>query len=233
MPSSQDPARYWSWQRAGTAGSSVAGRVYAAVSTEIVSGELPAGTMVTEGEIAGRLGVSRTPVREAFLLLESQGLLRLFPKKGALVTAMDAAETEHLLQVRLMLESAAVDLPAVPQDSRGQARQAAAADLHRLLARQHKASEQADPLAFAQADHLFHARVVASSGNPLIDDFYAQLGPRLARLSCRVVRQHAADLGRLMAEHTRLLELFTAADTGGYAELLHRHVYRPGPSLTD
>jgi DNA-binding GntR family transcriptional regulator len=230
MPAADDSSRYWSWQPAGAAGSSAAGRVYAAISTEIVSGELPAGSLITEGEVAERLGVSRTPVREAFLLLESQGLLRLFPKKGALVTAVEAAETEHLLQVRLMLESQAVRLGSVPEPERAEAREAAVADLRRILTRQQDASEQADPLAFAQADHLFHARVVASSGNPLIDDFYARLGPRLARLCCRVVRQHAAGLHQLIAEHARLLDLFAAADTGGYEELLRRHVHRTGPA---
>ncbi len=179
---------------------------------------MPGGTLVTEGEVAARFKVSRTPVREAFLLLESQGLLRLFPKKGALVTTPNATETAHLLTARIMLESRAVELQA-----RG-GQPAAGDDLAALLDVQRDAAARSDVPAFARADHQFHARVVAGSGNPIIDDFYAQLGPRLARLTCLTVQANTAALLRFVDEHARLAALLAAGDAAGYESLLRRHV---------
>jgi DNA-binding GntR family transcriptional regulator len=196
--------------------------VYGSVSADIVDGTLPGGSLITEGEIAERFKVSRTPVREAFLLLESQGLLRLFPKKGAVVTTPNPVETAQLLQVRIMLESRAVELQATAAPGGG--RPDVSADLARLLEIQRDAAARADIPAFARADHHFHARVVAGSGNPIIDDFYAQLGPRLARLTCLTVRANTAELRRFVDEHTQLAALLAAADHHGYEALLQRHV---------
>lgn len=196
--------------------------VYGSVSADIVDGTLPGGSLITEGEIAERFKVSRTPVREAFLLLESQGLLRLFPKKGAVVTTPNPVETAQLLQVRIMLESRAVELQATAAPGGG--RPDVSADLARLLEIQRDAAARADIPAFARADHHFHARVVAGSGNPIIDDFYAQLGPRLARLTCLTVRANTAELRRFVDEHTQLAALLASADHHGYEALLQRHV---------
>ncbi|WP_181419814.1 GntR family transcriptional regulator [Arthrobacter psychrolactophilus] len=220
-------SRHWSWHPEPVQASTAVERVYASVSADIVGGTLPGGTLITEGEVAERFDVSRTPVREAFLLMESQGLLRLFPKKGAVVTSHTPEETAHLLQVRIMLESRAVELQTAGREqttSGASGEQRIAADLAALIAVQRAAAEQDDLPAFARADHQFHARIVAGSGNPIIDDFYAQLGPRLARLTCLTARTNTADLQRFMDDHARLAELLASADPRGYEELLRRHV---------
>ena len=218
MASTPHFSRYWSWHPDPTSAKTAVERVYGSVSADIVDGSLAGGTLVTEGEMAERFDVSRTPVREAFLLLESQGLLRLFPKKGAVVTTPNPAETAQLLQARIMLESRAVELQT------GEGPSAASADLAALLEIQRDAAARLDVPAFARADHQFHARVVACSGNPIIDGFYAQLGPRLARLTCLTVRANTAELQRFVAEHARLASLLAAADHRGYEALLQRHV---------
>ena len=56
------------------------------VKQQILGGGYPGGALISEGEVSAAVGVSRTPVREAFLRLEVEGLLRLYPKRGALVT---------------------------------------------------------------------------------------------------------------------------------------------------
>ena len=55
------------------------------VKTQVLTGAFPGGELISEGEVATALGMSRTPVREAFLRLEAEGLLRLYPQRGALV----------------------------------------------------------------------------------------------------------------------------------------------------
>ena len=71
---------------------------YQHTKRHILTGGLPAGTMLSEGEIAGQLGLSRTPVREAFLRLETEGWLRLYPKRGALVVPVAPGEAEAVVE---------------------------------------------------------------------------------------------------------------------------------------
>ena len=67
-------------------------------------GSVPARELISEGEVATALGMSRTPVREAFLRLEAEGLLRLYPQRGALVVPVSPAEAHAVIEARLLLE---------------------------------------------------------------------------------------------------------------------------------
>mgnify|MGYP000529442220 FL=1 len=74
------------------------------VKERILDGTYVGGALLSEGEIAAELGVSRTPVREAFLLLEAGGLMRLYPKRGALVVAVSPDEVRDVMETRLLVE---------------------------------------------------------------------------------------------------------------------------------
>src|ERR1700709_180207 len=85
-----------------------ADRAYQAVLDAIAAGSAPAGTLLTEGEVAEAIGMSRTPVREAFLRLSTEGLLELYPKRGAVVTAPSQEELHPRPQGGSSCERAAV-----------------------------------------------------------------------------------------------------------------------------
>ncbi|MEU1025894.1 GntR family transcriptional regulator, partial [Streptomyces sp. NPDC005904] len=85
-----------------------ADRVYAHVKRAVLERRYEGGTLLTEGELAEAVGVSRTPVREALLKLEVEGLLRLYPKKGALVLPVSAQEIADVVETRLLVETHAV-----------------------------------------------------------------------------------------------------------------------------
>ena len=201
-------------------GASAVERAYTHVADLIISGSLPASSFLTEGDIAGALSLSRTPVREAFLALEARGLIRLFPKKGAVVTALDDAETAELLQVRIMLETTAVRLLSEREGGTG----AVDADLADLIGIQADAAASGDLLTFARADHRFHARIVDENRNRVIDGFYAQLGPSLERLTHRVASRDPRNLERLLAEHRLLAGHVSSGDTAAYDRALRQHV---------
>src|ERR1700747_518233 len=74
------------------------------VKTRVLAGEFAGGELISEGEVAGALGMSRTPVREAFLRLEAEGLLRLYPQRGALVVPVSSEEARAVIEARLVLE---------------------------------------------------------------------------------------------------------------------------------
>jgi len=202
------------------AGASAVERAYTHVADLIISGALPASSFLTEGEIAAALALSRTPVREAFLALEARGLIRLFPKKGAVVTALDEAETAELLQVRIMLETTAVRLLSERQGGTAQVD----TDLAALIGIQADAAASGDLLTFARADHRFHSRIVDENRNRVIDGFYAQLGPSLERLTHRVASRDPRNLERLLAEHRILAGHVSSGDTTAYDRALREHV---------
>src|SRR5579875_3675865 len=77
---------------------------YRFAKDRLLDGRFPAGQLLSENEIARELGISRTPVREAFLLLEAEGLLELYPRRGALVTPISPTEADDLLEARMLTE---------------------------------------------------------------------------------------------------------------------------------
>ena len=84
-------------------------RAYRHVKERVLNGKLPGGELISEGEIAEALGMSRTPVRAAFAQLESEGLLRLYPKRGALVVPVSAQELEDVIETRWVIERYAIE----------------------------------------------------------------------------------------------------------------------------
>ncbi len=75
------------------------------VKSQVLTGAFPGGELISEGEVASALGMSRTPVREAFLRLEAEGLLRLYPQRGALVVPVSSEEARAVIEARLLLEA--------------------------------------------------------------------------------------------------------------------------------
>src|ERR1700738_2173034 len=89
------------------AGLPLRARIHARLRTAILSGELAPGTPVIEAELAGRLGASRTPVREALRRLEAEGLLEPRGLRGSVVRALRSDEVECVFEIREALESLA------------------------------------------------------------------------------------------------------------------------------
>src|ERR1700750_2943028 len=91
-------------------------RVYSHVQEAVLDRSYEGGTLLTEGELAEAVGVSRTPVREALLRLEVEGLIRLYPKKGALVLPVSAQEIADGVETRQLVEEHAARkaVPAPP-----------------------------------------------------------------------------------------------------------------------
>src|SRR4051812_21749176 len=88
-----------------SAPSSAADHAYEYVRTAILSRRFEDNELLAEGRIAQEIGVSRTPVREALLRLESEGMVRLLPKRGALVLPVSAQEWRDVLATRELVET--------------------------------------------------------------------------------------------------------------------------------
>src|ERR1700759_2388318 len=124
---------------------SASDRAYRHVKEQILDGVLPGGELISEGEVAEALGMSRTPVRAAFTQLESEGLLRVYPKRGALVVPVPAAETSAVIETRWVIERYAVEQAiGEPGDVAGE------------LCRVADTGEGLAGAAFVEADRAFH-----------------------------------------------------------------------------
>jgi DNA-binding GntR family transcriptional regulator len=199
-------------------GRSVADRIASDIGDRIVQGAIPPGTVLTEAEVAARHGASRTPAREALLRLAGWGLVRLMPKKGAIVTIPTSTERRDLLAVRAMLERNAVE-GVVADEAR---RTRLLRELGELLDEQGRRVDA--PPEFAALDYAFHLRIVRDDGNAVVAEVARSLAPRLLRLTHRAVAANAGRLDRFHAEHVELASAIERRDPAGYARLVAAHL---------
>ncbi|MFI1970016.1 GntR family transcriptional regulator [Streptomyces cinnamoneus] len=200
-----------------TARPPAAERVYAHVKDAVLHRRYEGGTLLTEGDLAEAVGVSRTPVREALLRLEGEGLLRLYPKKGALVLAVSAQEIADVVETRLLVEkhAAAKAVPAPP---------GLLARLGELVEDMRRQAEAGDLAAVSRSDRAFHAEIVRSAGNQILANLYEQLRDRQLRMGVAVMHAHPDRIAKNIAEHTDILQALRAGDAEAAVEVVDRHV---------
>ncbi|MDX2295223.1 MULTISPECIES: GntR family transcriptional regulator [Streptomyces] len=196
-------------------------RVYSHVKRAVLDRRYEGGTLLTEGELAQAVGVSRTPVREALLKLEMEGLLKLYPKKGALVLAVSAQEIADVVETRLLVEEFAVRkaVPAPP---------ALLTRLEELLEEQQRQAGEGDLGEVAVTDRCFHAEIVRHAGNQILARLYDQLRDRQLRMGVAVMQAHPDRVAQNIAEHAEILDRLRAGDAEGAAAAVRRHLGRVG-----
>jgi DNA-binding GntR family transcriptional regulator len=194
---------------------------YAHVKDALLSGRLPAGEMLSEGDVAAELGISRTPVREAFLRLAAEGWLRLFPRRGALVVPVAPGEAEAVVDARLLLEGHAVEVAVATPATR----EALVAGLRALLDRQRAAVRAGDLDAYAEHDSAFHLALVAAGGNPVLTEFAATLRERQRRMIALSVGAAGERAPGFVAEHEALVAAVEAGDAAGFRTALRAHLH--------
>ncbi|MEU1073139.1 MULTISPECIES: GntR family transcriptional regulator [unclassified Streptomyces] len=194
-----------------------ADRVYMHVKQAVLERRYEGGTLLTEGELAEAVGVSRTPVREALLKLEVEGLIRLYPKKGALVLAVSAQETADVVETRLLVEEFAVRR-AVPAPARLIAR------LEELLAEQKENAAAGDLAAVAVTDRCFHAEIVRNAGNEILSRLYDQMRDRQLRMGVAVMHAQPDRIAKNITEHQEMLDAIRAGDAERAAHCVRQHL---------
>ncbi len=142
----------------------------------IFDGELAAGSDHLESELAGRLGMSRTPVREATLMLAQQGLLEVRPRKGVRISTLSLTDMEEIYAVLTELESLAAEEAAMKHYSK-----ADLADLKASIEAMDKALSDEDRDAWAEADDAFHTELVRLGGNSRVQNIVSMMANQVRR----------------------------------------------------
>jgi DNA-binding GntR family transcriptional regulator len=192
-------------------------RAYAHTKARILDGTFPAGELLTEGTVAEAVGVSRTPVREAFLRLESESLLRLYPKRGALVVPVSAQEIDDVVEARELIERFAIEVVI----ERGRHAELGAA-LRASV--QHQEDLLRSAKRFTSADRDFHGQLVAATGNQVLVDLYGALRDRQLRMGISALKQDPGRAEQILEEHRRLADALSAGDRAAAVECITDHL---------
>jgi DNA-binding GntR family transcriptional regulator len=185
--------------------------VLEAIKRAILAGELAPGQPLVETDLAGRLGVSKTPVREALKTLAGAGLVTMSPYKGAVVRSITADEARHLYDLRILLEPEALRRTLANNPDWTVARLA--------LDRAAAAPDQAER---SLANRDFHRELYGGCGNPMLVRILEDLRDQTALVSAAAWR-HGDNWESEAAEHREILD---AAERAGKEapELLMAHI---------
>ncbi|MBI3974277.1 MAG: GntR family transcriptional regulator [Chloroflexi bacterium] len=212
-PSLSTTSRTFLWQDAA-----------AAVRRAIVAGDLRPGDRVSEAQLAGQLGVSRMPVRDAIRVLVQEGLLE--QQHGAtIVAAGSALDLHQLYDARLLLESHAIRLAA------GRVPPAAEEELRRAIADMHAAAAAQDLTAFQAADLAVHQRLFGAAGHRWLRALWTTLAPTIAA-AMAIADELAVEVRPMSAGaawHEALLEEVLDGDAAAAIARLDRRL-RDAPS---
>ena len=198
---------------------------YLRLKDEILQNRMPPGFQAPEPEIALRLGISRTPVREALIRLESEGLVRLIPRHGALVLPVAADDMREIYEILTALEPEAAASLARKQPDR------ASLDALEAATRAMEAALRDNDLdAWAEADDRFHRTLLMLHANNRMTNFVSSLFDQVhrARMTTLRLRKPPEQSTR---EHREILEHILAGDAEKARKSFRAHRERAAAEL--
>jgi DNA-binding GntR family transcriptional regulator len=203
---------------------SFADRAYYAIRELIVTLELPPGAVVREPELTERLGIGRTPVREALRRLAQERLVEVFPRRGMFVTKVDVRDLARLCEVRLVLEPRAAELAA---------ERATKADLDEIaeLLTELAARKRRDDRTLIDLDQRIHRTIYRATHNHFLEEtleWYYAHALRIWMLGLAKTGLKAA-----VHEHADLLGAILRGNGPRAADLMRRHVERFEDEMRD
>ncbi|SNS77769.1 GntR family transcriptional regulator [Antarctobacter heliothermus] len=187
---------------------------YQRLLDEIREGRLMPGERLRETELAERLGVSRTPVREAIRQLEADGLVAHVPRIGASVRKLDYAEVMELYEMRAVLEGTAARLAA---------RAASDVELQELETLNQQLARAGTGPEASRLNRIFHATLLDAAKNRFLSRSMLSLQRALLILGPSQLNE-STRADEAVEEHRRLLDVLVARDGGGAEAAMRAHI---------
>jgi DNA-binding GntR family transcriptional regulator len=192
----------------------------------ITRGELTPGQRLNERVLTERFGISRTPLREAFKVLSSEGLVKLLPNRGAIVTTLTRADAEDMFQVMAVLEALGGELAcrrASDQDI---------AEIEALHGQMRAYFDRGDLADYFELNQRIHQKIIDCAGNLELTDAYRRIAARIRRA------RYMANLSRprwreAMDEHEQILSALVARDSERLKALLALHLQNKSEVIQD
>lgn len=198
-------------------------KILETIRDAILKGSLKPGERVSEPDLAERFGISRTPIREAFRQLESEGYLQVIPRKGAVVASLTERDVEEFYAIKIILEGFAARMAAEQLSDKDIER------LETINERLQKLADEGDVKNFFKVHDEFHEVFIKASGNEKLLELINQLVMKFKRLRLASLSQP----GRMdisVKEHEQLIDAFKKHDGHG-ADSLVRHTATIGAEV--
>ena len=191
--------------------------VFHTLREAILKGEIKPGERLMELQLASKLGVSRTPIREAIRMLELEGLAVTTPRKGAEVAKMTEKDMEDVLQIRKALDELAVGLAC---ENIGEHH---LEKLFVALKNFEESTRSGDVKQIAQADVEFHDVIYQAADNPKLMNMLNNLREQIYRYRVEYLKNKSS-YPRLIEEHKEIYEGLKRGDKQAVVEIVSHHV---------
>jgi len=192
-------------------------RAYEFAKWAILSGVYPPGSLITEAGLAHEIGLSRTPVHQALLRLEVEGLVTLKAGRGAVVNTFTIHDVEDVLEARVLVENhtagksfdhRATLLPRVEA-------------AHEAMKRNRR---ERDTAAFTTSDRVFHELIVDAADNAVLSSIYRTLRERQTLFTSAMMRGRSDRMQAAIDEHERILETLRGDDRDAFCAAVNEHL---------
>ena len=200
---------------------------YSKLKEAIRENQFPPGYQGSEQEIANHLGMSRTPVHEAVIRLQEEGLVRVLARRGVVVCAISADDMREIYQVIIALESTAAELLA---ERPAQERQSITRELEVVNVSMEGALTKDDLTAWAQADELFHKLLIERTENKRLLRMYHTIMDQSHRARMLTLRLRARPAESVL-DHRAIVEAIKNGDSSEARERAKAHRLRASKQL--
>ncbi|ANZ38936.1 GntR family transcriptional regulator [Lentzea guizhouensis] len=190
-------------------------KAYEFIKDTILAAPEMQGRFISEQDVANQIGVSRTPIREALLLLAAEDLVQLMPKKGAYVAPLSSRQITELMELRGVIERYAAERTmaegTVPLETMK-------AYIEEQRVQQHDARE------FIDVDRQFHAVLVSATGNELLTKTYEGLRARQVRAGVVALFRANNRQQAVIDEHNAIVAALESGDVGAATAAITAHL---------
>ena len=195
---------------------------YSKLKDAIRENEFPPGYQGSEQEMASRLGMSRTPVHEAVIRLQEEGLVRVLPRRGVVVCAISSDDMREIYDVIIALETAAAELLS---EKPPQERLSTARELESANKSMENALKKDDLTGWAKADESFHRLLIERSGNQRLLRMYHTIMDQSHRARMITLRIRPRPEGSVK-EHRSIVDAIRRGSPSEARELTKEHRVR-------
>ena len=191
--------------------------VFRTLRRQILMGELKPGERLMEVKLTKKLGVSRTPVREAIHMLEIEGLAKVIPRRGASVSDITEEDLQDVLEVRCALEELAVELACARRSEEDifNIKKAARAFV--------EATKTGSISEMAEKDVAFHNRIFSASGNKRLIQLVGNLSERMYRYRIEYLKNKGVYEG-LIKEHSDIIRYIEGNNPSEARAAIRKHI---------
>lgn len=189
-------------------------KIYDYLYAEIINNQLPPGSAISELEIAKQFDCSRSPVREATMALESEGLVRRYPGRGCFVSEITTQDIREIFDLRILLETAALRWSFARLDRRA---------LEELNSSLRALTDKSEPEAYYETDRRLHDLIISSCGNVRLMLILRTLNGQTEQFR-RISASRPRRLRESREEHSKLVEAMLDGNLELSCTLLEEHI---------